>query len=250
VNPGFEMDALIMFAKLNRSVPSLMAAVMLSAAVAPAMLAVPTVASAQAISVEKKADETFLGLRKFLQLPQGERDKITLVYYLKLKAGNYSQVSITLTEAGKSQPLSITPDGRIQPLPSLAQMNNGAVIKVKGPDGLSPALRLKVVSTLPTGTQYDAGALRAGLEQSNQVTKKVAGAMAAFLPKLDNVFFLGATSGTAIMADGSQRPLPMSPATWLFPQGAPVYVPSAMPNVQAIRLNSAPSRVVYGEAVK
>jgi hypothetical protein len=227
--------------------PVMTGMMMAAVSLTTAGLLVPVSAEAQTQSFSA---DSFPGLKKFLSLPKSERDKADLIYFVKIKRGSLSQVSMTLTEGGNTQRLTIMPDGRIFPLPTLAQMNNGARITVTSPEGVFPSLRGRSVSTLPQSTVYDASALRAGLDQSNRVSAKVAGAMTSFLPKLDQVFFVGATSATAVMADGSSRALPATEPNWSYPQGTPIYVPDAMPGVVSIRLNTAPIRVIYGEAVK
>jgi hypothetical protein len=225
--------------------PVLAGLLMAGTAVTALMVPVAAVAQTQSFNAD-----SFPGLKKFLALPKAERDKVDLVYFVKIKRGSLSQVSMTLTDGGNSQRLTIMPDGRIQPLPTLAQMNSGAKITVTSPEGVFPSLRGRSVSTLGPSTVYDASALRSGLDQSNRLSKKLGGAMASFLPELDQVFFVGATSATAVMADGSTRTLSATTPNWSYPQGTPIYVPAALPNVVSIRLNTAPIRIIYAEAVK
>jgi hypothetical protein len=201
-------------------------------------------------TIEASADKTFAFLRGFLSLPAAERDKVSLKYFLKLKRGNLSDVDATMSEGQDKTKLNIAKDGLITPLPSLRQITNQAQIKVSGPDGNSPALRLKVVANLPSVSEYAASDLNAGLAQANRVATKLAGSMAFLLPKLTHVYFSGVSQATVVLKDGSQQALPKSRPTWDYPRGVAIYVPSAWPQAQLIKLGSSPVRIAYEETPK
>ena len=161
---------------------------------------------------------------------------------LKLKHGSYKDVSISLADDDKpAQKLSISNDGHITPLPNLAQLKSGAQVTVSGPDGMGPALRLRVVSAQGNTSEFDATSLATAQIQTMKAEKKLAGAMGMFvkIPVLDRAYFSGATSGVIVMKDGSQKPLPTIHDKYAFiPSGTPYFVPSDYPQAVKIKLNT------------
>ena len=201
-------------------------------------------------SLEASADKAFPLLKGFLSLSPQERDRITIIYILKVKHGDIKQVSITLKDNGQSQKLSILSDGRISPLPTLNQIKNGARIKVTGPAGISSALRLRVLAAQPYMQVIDASTLSAGIAQTNKVAKKLAGVLAGAVPKITSAYFSGANQGVVINSDGTQQPLPLSPGNSMIAKGTPYFSPQNHPKAVKIRLNAVPSRITYDQDIK
>ena len=222
---------------MSRLLTSALAAIM-----STALIASPVIAKAQTKNFTASADQAFPLLKGFLSLPQSERSAIGVTFYLKLKHGAYKDVSISLADDDKPvQKLTISNDGHITPLPSLTQLKSGAQVTVSGPDGIGPALRLRVVSAQNNTAEFDAAALATAQDQTMKAEKKLAGAMGMFvkIPVLDRAYFSGATSGVVVMKDGSQKPLPTIHEKYAFiPSGTPYFVPSDYPQGVKVKLNT------------
>jgi len=225
---------------------ALMSTSVISAVLGLGLMTAPMTMAQEFQTMSKPADQTFLYYKQYLSLRPNERDKINVFYLLKIKGGNYKGVSIILTDQGQNHPLSLQPDGRITPLPTLAQLNNGATITVTGPDkGVS--LRMKVTPNLSYAPQMDGNALAQSLSQAQSAEKKMAGALAFAVPKLSCIYFVGAKSGTLIMNDGSQKPLTYSKDS---PEGpdTPMTCQSEINSAKTVQLNKAPHQIYLGEA--
>lgn len=232
--------------KMKTIILGLTAFVMLgSGAPAMAQLKTPQVQTEGGISTTTaSASDAFPGLKGFLTLPAKDRSQINVYYVARIKRADPSKVKITLIDDGKQIPLTVHSDGRIAPLPTLAQLNNGAKITISGPESGSYAMRIKVNSTQPNGRAYDAAGLALGVKQGNAAMSKVAGPAAMFLKKLDRVYFVGGGSGT-IEVGGQQKPLPRTGAAGEYPAGTPYFIPSQFPGATKINLTNSPSTALF-----
>jgi hypothetical protein len=219
----------------------------LLSAVVPAIAGqkLPPVTTQNGISTQSAAAaDAFPGLKGFLNLPAADRSQINVYYTARIKNADPSQVHITLVDGGKSQALSVARDGRITPLPTRDQLNNGARITISGPATGTYAMRIHVYSTQNAGRTYDAAGLALGVRQGNAAMGKIAGALSMLIKKLDRVYFVGSTSGT-VTVDGQERQLPRTGAADEYPAGTPYFQPSAFSGATKITLNSAPSIVLF-----
>lgn len=189
------------------------------------------------------ASEAFPGLKTYVNLPAAERSQFNIYYIVRIKHADPSQVKITLTDNGRSQPLSILADGRISPLPTRDQLNNGAKISISGPTTGTYAMKIRVYSPQPAGRTYDAAGLALGVKQGNSAMSKAAGAASFLLKKLDRVYFIGGGNGT-IEVNGKAQALPRTAANGEYPAGTPYFVPAQMQGATRITLTATPSIVM------
>jgi hypothetical protein len=197
-----------------------------------------------------KAEQAFPLLKGFLALPAAERDQITLGYVLKVKNAPANAATITLTDQGRTTPINVGAGGRLSPLPSYETLRRGATISITGPKDASVALKLKVYSTQGLKATYDAQGLARGVTQGNRAASKIAGILASIMPKLDRVYFVGATSGTVTFADGRTTALPVTGAAGEYPATTAYFAPSSMAGAKTITLNRAPSAVLFDNPPK
>ena len=209
-----------------------------------ASAAVPALAQNGMITNTGKASDAFPGLQKFLNLPAAERSQVNVYYNLRIKHCDASQVQATLNAAGKSVPLSIARDGRVTPLPTRDQLNNGATLTMTMPQTCTIGPKIKVYSTQPAGRAFDAAGLSQGIRQGNSAMSKIAGALAVTLKKLDRVYFVGSNDGT-VEVNGQAKPLPKTTAGGEYPTGTPFFVPSDMPGATKITLNRPASVALF-----
>ena len=215
-----------------------------------AALKTPAVSTQNGISSSSaSASDAFPGLKGFLNLPAADRSQINIYYTARIKHADPSQVHMTLTDGSGNHTLMIRPDGRIEPLPTRDQLNNGAKVTISGPDTGSYAMRIHVYSTQPRGTTYDAAALVTGIKQGNSAMGKVAGPAAILLKKLDRVYFVGGGSAT-VQTGGQQQPLPRTSGDGEYPSGTPYFVPSDFQGATRISLSATPSIVLLDNSSK
>lgn len=222
------------------------------AGVTPALaqLKMPQVSTQNGISTSTaSASDAFPGLKGYLSLPAADRSQFSIYYVARIKRADKSQVKITLIDGAKHVPLTIHGDGRITPLPTLAQLNSGARITISGPQSGSYAMKIKVHSPQPNARTYDAAGLALGIRQGNAAVGRIAGAMSFMVKKLDRVYFVGGGSGT-VDVGGQQRPLPRTETAGEYPAGTPYFVPSQYSGATRITLSSTPSVALFDNPPK
>lgn len=197
-----------------------------------------------------KASEAFPLLKGFWNIPTADRDQIMLGYVLKVKKAPASSVNISLTDQGKSIPITIGAGGRLSPIPTKEQMARGATVVIKGPKEASVSLKLKIYSTQGLKVAYDAKGLARGASQSNKAASKIAGVIAATQPKIDRVYFVGATSATVTTDDGKQLTLPVTATAGEYPASTPYFLPNQLATAKTIVVNRIPSAVMFDNAPK
>lgn len=227
-----------------KKVLSLSSALVTGLMLAAVPLSTPAVAQAQIENKTASADQAFPLLRGFLNLPAAERDQLRLGYVLRVKGASASDVRITLSHNGQDTPIRIGADGSLSPLPTQAQLNGGAKVTISGPKSAGVSMKLRTYSTQRPSQTLDARALAKGVTQGNAAARKIAGVLAMAAAKLDRVVFVGAGGGVAVMADGTEQALPTYRGGD-YASGTPYFVPAQMPNAAQIRLNKAPSTILY-----
>lgn len=210
----------------------------------------PPVTTENGVSTQSApAADAFPGLKGFVNLPAADRSQINLYYTARIKNADPSKVRISLVDGSRTQALSVAQDGRITPLPTREQLNNGARITISGPATGTYAMRIHVYSTQSPGRTYDAAGLALGVRQGNAAMGKIAGALSILIKKLDRVYFVGGGSGT-VTVDGQQRPLPRTDGAGEYPAGTPYFQPSAFPNASKITLSNVPSIALFDNPPK
>ncbi|WP_126423559.1 hypothetical protein [Asticcacaulis excentricus] len=233
-----------MFVKAAK--PALLAAALCLTPAAAGLI--PVSAVAQQTQREISADQAFPFLSKFLALPTSERDEITVAYILKIKGGTQG-ASIVLKHNGQNQKLNIGGDGRITPLPTLAQLRGGATVVVNGPEkGVS--MRVRVYATETPAKTMTVAPLAKAVTQSNSVMRKVGGVLALTQPKLDRLYFVGSGNARVTMADGSQKLLPKSAVDDAYPSGTPYLVPTEYPGAVSVSFDATPSKIGIDDRAK
>lgn len=221
-------------------------AALLLAAPALATPKLPPATSANGmVTQDASAVDAFPGYKGFLNLSPAERSQISVYYLLRIKRCDASKVSASLNVNGRTTPLRIAPDGRIEPLPTRAQLNSGARITTVRPESCSVAMKLKVTTTQGLKASYDAHDLAQGVDQGNSAMRKIAGILAIALDKLDRVYFIGGGDAVAVMDNGQKQPLPRTSGRSDYPAGTPYFVPSQMRDAARIELSRTPSNVLY-----
>jgi len=234
------------FAKPVFFASALLSGVLCLSPMTAGLMAAPT--ATEMTQREVAADQAFPFLSKFLALPAAERNEITLAYVLKIKTG-LQGASIVLKHNGQSQKLNIQPDGRITPLPTLAQLRGGARVIVTGP-AKGVAMRVRVYASEPIAKTMPAAPLYKAVQQADSAMRKVGGVLAMTQPKPDRLYFAGSVNARVVMADGSQKALPKSTHADAYPAGTPYLVPGDYPDAVSVTFETLPSRIGIDDRAK
>jgi hypothetical protein len=179
-------------------------------------------------------------LSMFLKTPFSDRDRFYLAYRATRDERPITDARASFIAAnGVRTPMAFDRTYAATPLPSLAELNSGAVVAF---DSAPFRLEMELRSALPSATRLDLGDLRGSLAQVNQAVAKMAGPLALFTPKITAAYFPDAGTAVAIMADSRELSLPVyfAPAV-----GAVPYIePASMEGARSVVLTKPPSRIV------
>lgn len=191
-----------------------------------------------ALAQERLVDaaKVFPMLDKFYSVPAADRSKLVTAYSVMTKDGHPATgLHLALVTGGKRTPMPIAADGRVERLPTPAELAAHAEVATDGPKG-SFNIRLNLLTSIKPAQEISAADCALAVTQVNAAIQKAAGMMAMLAPKVKATTFPGAGSGMAVMADGKTVPLPLI-------KGAPAYDPEAIKNAKTIRLAKSPSAV-------
>lgn len=191
---------------------------------------------------EVSASRLFPLLKGFLSQPASARDQIQLAYVVRVKHVPISALDFKLKDGANLTKLTIGSDGRITPLPTLAQLNRNAVVVATGPNNVSLAMKLKVYSTKDPARTMSAVDMTKAVNQTSSVGKKAAGPAAMLISLPDRVFFAGAGKGTVTLSNGQVKTLPVT-TKGEYPAGTPYFYPSDHPGAVTLNFERVPQRV-------
>lgn len=208
------------------------------AALLPLALAGEAMAKSKAIEIGK----LFPFLDLYLGIPAADRTRFTLAYFYKMEAGGPMTMTLVAKD-GTRTPLPLGPDGRVNRLPTLAEIKSKAMIELNAPDGSKFKGQMMMLAKVSPAATMSVTELNAAVTQCQAAIKAKAGLIGFAAPKIKRVVLHGAGSGTAIDAKGASRPLPVI-------AGAPSYDPELMPGMVTLKLARAPSRIELDERPK
>lgn len=213
----------------------------LAAAVAAglALLALAPMASAAPKVVP--ADKVFPYLENYLKLPAVERSRFSLAYYFTMDGKPPAGLSITAIDGATRSPIPLGPDGRVQRLPNLDQLQR-VNIEVARPETAKVQLSLSIQPATPMGVEVDARELALSIDQARSGVKKAAGVMGFAAPKMERIYFRGVPGGEAILANGGRVALPVV-------KGMVMFDPVALPQARTLKFPKPPARADIGPAV-
>ena len=192
-----------------------------------------------------KADTLYPYLKMYLEAPPGQRDRFVLAYYVMRDRKPAPDVKAALIGAnGARRPIAIAGDGRIQTLPSLAELHANIQVELDMPPSDKVGTNLEILATVPPAPRMDTRALELSMQQANAAIAAHAGVLAFAAPKLTCAYMVGAHSGQAVLANGRSTALPLR--TGQYFAGVPYFDSAAMPDARAVVLDRAPLRVLLG----
>jgi hypothetical protein len=198
-------------------------------AAAPALAEAPGDRTLDALKV-------FPFLDKFYAVPAEQRTLIALRYTLTHDGKPATDIKLTLMVDGRRIPLPIAPNGRVERLPSPAEIAAHAQLLVEAAPGIKFHNRLALDTAIRPAQEIVAADCGLAIKQANDAIGRAAGVMAMLAPKVRATTFEGSGSGVAVLADGRTTPLPLI-------DGQPAYDPSKIKDAKAIRLAKAPTLV-------
>jgi hypothetical protein len=174
----------------------------------------------------------------YLGIPAAERSRFVMAYYLKVngRPAGGQNLFVVMPGGGRTS-LTLAADGRVTRMPTLAEMKDGVLdVDRKNPtDKFSISMEMQPVVRL--GETVAAADLVAAIDQCNAAIKKRAGVIGFAVPKMEQVLFAGVPSGTALLGEGRNAPLPQF-------KGMAIYRPAALPGAQVLKFAKAPTRAL------
>jgi hypothetical protein len=184
--------------------------------------------------------EAFVMLDSYLALPPAERDQFSFAYrILQGKKPASGARAAFVDKAGARTPVTLSADGTVQTLPTLAQLKSKAVFEIDGGDY---QFVLEPLAAIAPATRISVSDLAASLAQLNVAIAKFARDQGAEIAKLTTAYFPGVVAGAAVLADGSSKPLSVFDFQALGP--TPYFEPRKAPGAIAVTLDKPPSRIV------
>jgi hypothetical protein len=126
-------------------------------------------------------------------------------------------------------------EGRVQRLPTLAQLEDGKVAIAADP-ATKFSVAMDVLPAAPPAAEMDARDLAAAVAQAEAGVRKLAGPLGFMAPKITEALFHGASGGEVRFADGRRTALPLD-------KGAPAFNPASLPGAVSVRFQKAPAWV-------
>ena len=191
-------------------------------------------------SREVEANKIFSYLDTYLSLPPEQRSGFVLSYRIQAK-GAQTPPRLFLLRGPEQIVLPLSADGRVELLPSLADLKAHAHVLMQATEGTQVSETLDLLSAQPMRVDYAATDFNVGLEQVNRAVSKIAGPFSLMAPKMTKVVFVGAGSGEIIDAAGHATPLAVT-------ADGPAFSPTSTPSARAIRLARAPSKIAFATA--
>jgi hypothetical protein len=195
--------------------------------------------AAPAAAADKLVDpkKVFSYLDAYLKLPPAERSRFKINYYLHIGPQPLT-APVWLVEGARRTPVPLRADGRVDRLPTLAQLDS-AKLQFGVEEGTKLGCTVGIETMAPPAAEMDAREVAASLVQAAAGVRKAAGIMAMAMPKLSQVSFPGVPSGEVVMADGKRAPLPLL-------KGVPSFNPAQFPGAKTLRFPKAPIKTDMG----
>lgn len=213
-----------------------------AAVLAVAAFAAPGAAQAPAKEKLVELGKIFPYYDKYLGLPAPDRALWALSYRMNVAGKPASGVKAAYVGPQGRTPVSIGADGKISPMPTLAQWKAKHHVAVTAPEGAKIGVSMDVVPTMVPAAALDAQQLAAAAAQATRGAKKAAGPIGLAVPKFERAWFPGAAGGTVETPSGA-KPLPTK-----GPRATPYFDPADWPGATKIRFETAPSRIVLAPA--
>lgn len=208
-------------------------------AVAAGALLAMTAVGARAAAPDARAipaKKLFPFLDLYLSLPPGERSRFAMAYYLSQDGRPGTSARFFLVSGAGRTPLPVAADGRLLRHPTLAELNGDAVIAIDNrPEHGRFSLEMELQAVAPMAETVSAADCVAAIDQCNAGIRKKAGLIGFAAPTIEQVVFVGTSSGSATLADGRTVALPAI-------KGSPAFRPASLPSAGTLKFPRPPQR--------
>jgi hypothetical protein len=205
-------------------------------AAAAAIAAPPAPTSMEFSQKTQDAGRVFPYVERFLSIPPAQQSDFTVAYYLKRNGQPAAGVGVVIIDNGVRIPVPVAEDGRIERLPTLAEVRAHAMVAFDVPDNTPMKVRIGLAPIAPPATLMDAPAVQRAIAQANTAIHRLAGIFQVGVPRLKSALFDGAQGGAAVMADGSTVALPVKP-------DGPYYQPSQLRGAVSLTFSKAAQHI-------
>ena len=204
----------------------------------PPLVLLALAISAPAMAEERLVDagKVFPMLDKFYSAAPADRSLLAMRYSYTQDGKPATALHLTLVAGGQRIPLPIAADGRVERIPTSAELAEHAQVAIDAPKGAKFAVRMSVDTAIRPTTEIGAADCAKAIDQYNAQVRRQAGVMALVVPKAKACTFPGAGSGMAVMADGKTQALSLI-------KGSPAFEPEAFKGARTVRLAHAPQVV-------
>ncbi len=192
-----------------------------------------------------KLSEFFAYLDKYWMLPAAQRSHFTLVYYAYRDRKPAPDLkAFIVAPGGARRPVPIDRTGRIQMLPSLAELRGPEQGAIDFQAGQKVGIGLQVEAHVPLTPTIDVHEIQVAIAQAQAAINANAGVLAFAVPKITRAYMIDAGPGRAVFPDGHAAPLPIEPKS--FFAGQSYFDAESMASAKSIMLGRAPSRIALG----
>jgi hypothetical protein len=133
---------------------------------------------------------------KYLSMPAADRDGVNISYSMFVKSGNLQGLNLVVN--GQKTKLNRDNSGKFTKLPSLFEMQNGAVEMIGDGKG---GVNLNAEPNILPARTIDANSINNSIDDLRKCMK-LAGVLALAIPKLEALSFEGVNSANVIFNDG------------------------------------------------
>lgn len=200
---------------------------------APALLlAGPALAQARKTVATRRV---FPFLDRYLALPAAQRTRFRTAYYLRREGAPAAGLRGWFVVGQARTPMRTNGDGRVSPLPTLAQWRDGE-LELDAPADSTFSVSMEIEPSLAPAASMPAAPLAEAIEQAQAAVRRVAGVMRFAAPRLTRVSMVGVGSAQVVLAGGRQATLPLA-------GGHPAFAPARHPQARTITCARAPARL-------
>lgn len=181
------------------------------------------------------ARRLFPFLDRYLGLQAGQRNRFRPAYYVSRDGAPAADLRGWIVEGGNRTPIRAAADGRLLPLPTLAQWRE-AEVEFDAPADAAFSISMEIAPALAPAATMPSAPLAEAVEQAQAAVRRIAGVMRFAAPRLTRVSMVGGRSGQVVLAGGGEATLPLA-------GGHPAFAPARHPQAQTITCARAPARL-------
>ena len=181
------------------------------------------------------ARQVFPFLDRYLALPAAQRTRFRTAYYLRREGAPAAGLRGWFVVGQARTPMRTNSEGRVSPLPTLAQWRDGE-LELDAPADSTFSVNMEIEPSLAPAASMPAAPLAEAVEQAQAAVRRMAGLLRFAAPRFTRVMLVGAGSGRVVLADGREAVLPTGGAH-------PAFAPARHPSARTIVCARAPARL-------